>query len=123
MELKNCPFCGSWVDIYDNCKSSGADEFWAQCQNKEDCFATGTAEPNFDSAVKSWNTRPLEDALRARLEAAEAYIQAMETRDAVEAQPECFDNHVEWLNECGNSLQKILDTRAEWERVKNQGDI
>ncbi len=122
MELKNCPFCGSAADIYDNC-SNVADEFWAQCQNKENCFAIGTAEPSFDSAVKAWNSRQIEDTLRARLEAAEAYIQAMEDRESVEAQPECFPDEEAYEQSQDDAFHAVCKAREAWEKAKGNGRI
>jgi hypothetical protein len=59
--LKPCPFCGEsagWV----------TDECGIECGH---CVATG---PWRDLHEADWNTRPIEDALRVRAEAAEAAL-------------------------------------------------
>jgi hypothetical protein len=59
--LKPCPFCGEsagWV----------TDECGIECGR---CVATG---PWRDLREDGWNSRPIEDALRARAEAAEAAL-------------------------------------------------
>jgi hypothetical protein len=64
-ELKPCPFCGSGSNVLDH-------EGYARCSNS-DCWMS-----KHWIGVKLWNTRPQEDALRARLEAAEDYIITLE---------------------------------------------
>ncbi len=56
--------------------------------------------------------------LRSRLEAAEAYIQAMEEFDAISGQPEHFafkPEYDELVNKC---IEKCKNTREALERVK-----
>ena len=64
-ELKACPFCGGKVDmksvvIYSNGERSPAS---IKCKKCNYCM---TAFDN-DELIKRWNTRPIEDALRAAL--------------------------------------------------------
>ena len=64
-ELKPCPFCPSPTDV----RLTADDAFWAVvfCS----CGAHGAPSPDEDKAVEYWNTRPIEDALRAALEMVE----------------------------------------------------
>ena len=61
-ELKACPFCGS-EDI--TIESFGEQRITACCSTCE--CNTGYMRDNLE-AIESWNTRPIEDALRAELE-------------------------------------------------------
>lgn len=66
-ELKPCPFCGS--DHYQHEGNSDGGELWFSCQN---CGAyspvsTNTDGDDYSETVAKWNTRPLEDALRAEI--------------------------------------------------------
>ncbi len=58
--------------------------------------------------------------LRERLEAARAYIQAMETRDAVEAQPECFPDEESYGQAQDDAFHAVCKAREAWE--KERGD-
>jgi Lar family restriction alleviation protein len=62
-ELKPCPFCGS-TDIKLHDEISHA--VWCQ-----ECFAE-VPSIDIESAIKLWNTRPIEDALTARIAELEA---------------------------------------------------
>ena len=74
-ELKQCPFCGGKASIEN-------DGFyrWAECQNikceaSARVFAFVHDAGSADNIVAdNWNTRPLEDALLKRAEAAEAEV-------------------------------------------------
>ena len=58
-ELKSCPFCGKEPHI-------DANYHLFSCQNK-DCIADAT---NYEATMgffEQWNTRPIEDALNARI--------------------------------------------------------
>lgn len=65
-ELKPCPFCGS-TDIKLHDEISHA--VWCQ-----ECFAE-VPSIDIESAIKLWNTRPIEDALNARIAELEEEIQ------------------------------------------------
>jgi len=58
-ELKPCPFCGS-TNIRKNF-GIFPELFCSECE------ATIYAYDNYEDLDKSWNTRPLEDALQARI--------------------------------------------------------
>ena len=65
--LKPCPFCGKHVDQRRKGRTQRLDR-GIECGH---CVATG---PWRDLREADWNTRPVEDALRARAEAAEAAL-------------------------------------------------
>lgn len=63
IELKPCPVCGS-----ENVTSAAG---FVVCKNCNVSTAIGVTQ---EESNRLWNTRPLEDALRARAEKAEAMI-------------------------------------------------
>jgi Lar family restriction alleviation protein len=69
-QLKPCPFCGGQNVKCDNERDKrGYTVYFGKCF---DCGAMGHDTRNYDKATAAWNTRPIEDALRAQLEAATA---------------------------------------------------
>ena len=61
--LKPCPFCGSKATL----RGGNGGASWIICDN-DTCRATqGIGVTDFD-AIKLWNTRPAEDALKAEVE-------------------------------------------------------
>ena len=57
IELKPCPFCGGkakCIEYYGL--------FHVICC---DCYIAGRDRPSIDGAIEAWNTRPIEDALKA----------------------------------------------------------
>jgi hypothetical protein len=67
--LKPCPFCNS------DPKLEGDDHWWyAVCR----CGADGGADQTAKKAIEIWNTRPIEDALRAQLAEAQAEVDRLE---------------------------------------------
>ncbi len=62
-ELKPCPFCGSSGAILD--EPLNEDEYGCFCNAL--CGAIGPCDEDGEKAVEFWNTRPIEDALRARI--------------------------------------------------------
>jgi hypothetical protein len=72
LELKPCPHCGGKA-IYTNVDGYEAKgdykTYWCRCG---ECDKVG-----IPYAVDFWNTRPIEDQLRAELEAAKAAIRAV----------------------------------------------
>jgi len=93
-ELKPCPFCGAPAKIYGPNRNNGA-LYVAWCTNTSSCDAGATGYGDTpEEATEQWNTRPVEDALRAenvillnalRVERANtaAAIQGMSERFAV----------------------------------------
>lgn len=76
--LKPCPFCGARGLVEDtnrNNPSSSVGPLWEVC-----CSSCGyrslmcVSPAERDESIVRWNTRPLEDALRTRAEAAEAKL-------------------------------------------------
>ncbi len=107
MEIKDCPFCGGKAS-----KGCGIESI--HCSNIE-CVM-----PGISVSIEQWNTRPIEDALRAKREAAEAYIEAIEEFDAISCQPECFlfkSDYDESVNKC---VEKCTSAREAWEKAKGK---
>jgi len=78
-EFKLCPFCGGENVGVESLGSYNGKLSWKQvwCY---DCSATGNKAETENSAIESWNTRPLESALEAELlEMAEAVTSCSRT--------------------------------------------
>lgn len=72
-ELRPCPFCGNDDTI--NLEENETRHPWTvYCGN---CDATIGETHTRDEAVVCWNTRPIEDALRAELAAAQKRIEEL----------------------------------------------
>ena len=110
-ELKACPFCGTGVVSieYDGLYR------WVECGNM-DCNAAGkvfaflTDVGNADHIVaNNWNTRPIEDALNARIAELEAEIDQLTAHDAAERQDD------KWIPISENP------TKSDWYLIMYQG--
>jgi len=86
-ELKPCPFCGS-TNIRKNF-GIFPELFCSECE------ATIYAYDNYEDLDKSWNTRPLEDALQARIAELEERLRLVPIS---EQKPE-FINSVIFVND------------------------
>ena len=86
-KLKACPFCGSEARIKSSwCLNDGY--VAVGCGSDKGCPAANDEQDeqggfscefdNVDDATRNWNTRPIEDALLARAEAAEARVAELE---------------------------------------------
>lgn len=66
--LKPCPFCGSEAIIKTNTGNiETASWFWVECKNDECEYINISPCKTQEQAETDWNTRPLEDALQARI--------------------------------------------------------
>lgn len=71
-ELKLCPFCGSAETPV--CIQYKDDQFAVSC---EPCGFGGPDHPQEDIAIELWNTRPVEDSLRAEVERLRKALEAL----------------------------------------------
>ena len=77
-ELKPCPFCGEMPKVNDWTLKGITDKR---------CFCDNEKCPVYLSktiAIDDWNTRPIEDALNARIAELEAHIAALEEAAEIE---------------------------------------
>ncbi len=74
-----------------------------------------------EDARSAWNNRPIEESLRARLEAAEEYIQAMEMFNSIEAQPEQYGYREAYQHDVEAALLQVQVAREAWEKAKENG--
>ena len=106
-ELKPCPFCGRNTGLRIETDAStytctGTIMHWYatvkcdKCGQSEVVLAGDTEEEATADAISAWNLRPIEDELRAALEAAEA--ENARLRERLEA-----------------ALDKIAEIQDEWE--------
>lgn len=72
-ELKPCPFCGSEnIEVEDDNFGTTFSSVWlVECLT---CGVRSATDERESSAIKGWNARPIEDALRAELAAATKII-------------------------------------------------
>jgi Lar family restriction alleviation protein len=77
-ELKPCPFCGSEKVhiVYCNEAYGVCDSCGARGKSYPDEYGHIAESIDREWAVKSWNTRPLEDALRANIDELEKQLQS-----------------------------------------------
>lgn len=79
-ELKPCPFCGSDdIDVTYTYVDGGLD-YYAECT---DCYCRGAWEPTGAKARAAWNSRPIEDALQARIDALEWLREVEEALESI----------------------------------------
>ena len=76
-ELKPCPFCGEPADDRYN--------RLAKCSNKS-CLMNHWVDDEDFFIDDDWNTRPIEDALRARIAELEAEIDQLTAHSDIERQ-------------------------------------
>lgn len=79
-EMKPCPFCNSYGQIEPEEPELKSTEYshkwhWVECPV---CLARGPECRTPEDAKKEWNTRPVEDKLKAELEQALAALRMVE---------------------------------------------
>ena len=90
-EIKPCPYCGSTdIKLHDEITHA----VWCQ-----ECFAE-MPSIDIESAVELWNTRPIEDELRARIAELEAESDQLTARLCQERQDDKWIPVSERLPEC-----------------------
>ena len=82
-ELKPCPFCGEPADDRYN--------RLAKCSNKS-CLMNHWVDDEDFFIDDDWNTRPIEDALRARIAELEAEIDRLTVHSDIERQDDKSPN-------------------------------
>ncbi len=97
-EMKPCPFCGKPGKTYlaDN------GETWVMCSYDGCWFQPSAGAPGLSVRESGWNNRPVEDALRAQLDALQAKWDAI---------PWAVLHHCELLLTSYNRLIESVDTR------------
>jgi hypothetical protein len=72
-DLKPCPFCGNEVGIIHCVGSPKMDGNWISCDTCERAFIHASGD-----GVKIWNSRAIEDKLKAEIESLKASIKNLE---------------------------------------------
>jgi hypothetical protein len=93
-ELKPCPFCGQPAET--TIDSRG--ETRARCANTDCVFRPGEYDDFWQGTLEEWNTRPIEDALRAEV-AAIPYAKIREiAEDYCGGREWCSDEEIDSVN-------------------------
>lgn len=82
IEVKPCPFCGGPARATQD-TSSDYRSHWSWlviCDNHKNCWADSGHHDTEAEAIAFWNHRPVEDALRARVEQLEHEIRVAKIR-------------------------------------------
>lgn len=107
-ELKPCPFCGMNTVLGED--DSGLDQYY--CGNPM-CHVSVITDSRCDNAWKTWNTRPIEDALRAERDALKSEVERIGKEygdlDAINSQT---------VKMHSDQLDYSLELRAEVERLR-----
>ena len=75
-ELKPCPFCGTPAVVHITEYDRGSETYTIDCSHMN-CGGSPGVYDSSEEAVNQWNSRPLEDALRAELAEARAEIERL----------------------------------------------
>jgi Lar family restriction alleviation protein len=101
-ELKKCPFCGGEAEIiYDIGWYTGS------CNA---CGAISQSDLGNSGAIEVWNTRPIEDALQARIDELAKDISdiRMLWNKAFKTQHDIMADGIDPMLECTDEIEKIL---------------
>ena len=95
IELRKCKICGGNAH-----SESGADEenewYWFSCagtSEEEGCDYNSRSYCDYDRAVTDWNTRPLEDALQAKLDITQVALKTIKL--ILNSDDTCYDTLVD----------------------------
>lgn len=94
-ELKPCPFCGGKADYVGT---------------EIECLECGVMMPKtfaFEMQVDNWNTRPIEDALRAQLAEAQAEVDTKWNISLLDSDDPDVDGEFDTLSEDHNGTVSI----------------
>jgi len=95
-ELRPCPFCGSEAIIKTNTGNiETASWFWGECKNDECEYINISPCKTQEQAETDWNTRPVEEALQARIAELEKQVEwHLFDIDNVDTYPPCTDMYL-----------------------------
>ena len=101
-ELKACPFCGTPAEYIE------PNDKWVMCPND------GCRVGLFDIAKKTWNTRPIEDALQATIDSLQMRldIQTELTGDLMEQNRKNLEAKDDLLKRVREAVEEIDMTAA-----------
>jgi len=111
VELKPCPFCGSEAIIKTNTGNiKTAYWFWVECKNDECDHLDMCPRKTQEQAESDWNTRPIEDAMQARIAELEAELNEYKTEldRVLEAHKKATIRLNEWNPELAQDFVTLL---------------
>ena len=122
-ELKPCPFCGEQPELFDRpC-------YYYRCV-KEKCQAQEVSWNNtIEEAIMSWNHRPLESALQARIAELEKPILCAKCNDHIEVGEQgaicevCASTQESAITELQEEVAELRKNAVEWEEIHSLSEI
>jgi Lar family restriction alleviation protein len=104
-ELKPCPFCGGEA-AYTQILGNYGRPHEVYCSTCDGGITEGRSK---DGVIHNWNTRPIEDALNARIAELEAEIDQLTAHDATERQNDkCSKPEPNVCEACGGDGTVLL---------------
>lgn len=104
-ELKPCPFCGALEpQKIMFCDDIIGWEYILQC---EFCSARITSHADMDDAIRKWNTRPSEEALKAEVEELAGYVKRFRETLAEVAQMANNSDQEQIFEKCRDALRDV----------------
>lgn len=109
IKLKNCPFCGSEVELEDIGEDSNDHYYMIACKNSSCGSSTCFGEVSKDDFISVWNTRkPIDDIVQQLNELAEEEFQ----EGLREPLPDDAKPHL-YANRCLNKAAEIIERSFE----------
>ena len=90
----------------------------ARAQSWIRCGDCGVAQYEHGNPDDKWNRRPIEDRLRAIVEAQKELIEAMETCDAIAGQRHFWKDEESFQVDLRNAIERICTAKARLEELE-----
>lgn len=107
-ELKPCPFCGS-PSVTTQARHPSILPYFVECST---CDARGARREGREAAIAAWNSRPIEDALRDRIDALEWLREVEKTNRGMD------EWHPDWKKRGKEANRRRSDARAALRRMR-----
>jgi hypothetical protein len=117
-ELKPCPFCGE--EIYSEFYSHRTEEFDGHCTNKK-CVLYGKDFLFFNTA--KWNSRPIEDQLRAENERLREALKEIIALDDGNSILKYYERYYQVFRLARQALKEVTNSESDYkEQIRNMSE-